>query len=636
MQTSVEVIIPEEEKETQSLNVLSATYPGAVNDQNEPPVPITAENDPNGPQLDPAFFGDPTGAEGVRASWDQESSILAPSTQTQEAPTVISTDPMRDQLAQAEKTLKDLSAQIASGQVVGPDSVPTETTTPTVTPTTEIDPDQAAIDEYAVNSQSIIDERKKDFEKFLTRSDNLLKSQVRAITKTFDNRKNQAQKVADNAKAATRILGSRTGRARYAPEIQAGILTGQENALIETLSQIDALELTAIANAEEAAYNRDYTTFLDEISNLDTLRKERELKLTEMQDALDTENKRLEEEAKNQANEISVIEQLSLGLTDPVEIFQELGGTVGFDFIKQYTDAVAVGGTELEFIKGDKYQRSGYFNPVTGEFVSLSGYVAESGGGGGGNNAPIFQGYSDFYSTGNIDSLPISEAAKSYIRMWQRGELSTEELQQAIARQGTSEDVRKLTNEVMSVISRLEAPKVQVDQSIQDYMKTNAEKALNAIDDVYAIMGVTVDEEGNYSYDTGMGTEASSIARWISQGMPGTDAYDVDKALDTVRAVAGFNALQEMRNNSPTGGALGQVTEIELALLQSTIASMSQFQSTEAWLKNMTEIEAHFKKIAEENSGEAMGIAPDYSAMDNDELLYGTASAGSADPNGIY
>lgn len=637
--TSVEVIIPEKEQESQSLNVLSPTYPN----QDEPNVPITAENDPYGPRLDPAFgVGSKEEIDAANASLNNNygsgTSILNPLPQTEEAPTVISTDSMRDQLAGAEKTLKELQAQIAAGEIVGPDEPKPETTTTTVTP--EVDPDQKVIDDYAISSQKLIDQRQKDFDKYLTRSDNLLKSQVRAIKKTFDVRSTQADKVAQNAKAATRILGSRTGRSRYAPEIQAGIITGQENALIETLAQIDALELSAIAAAEEAAYNRDYTTFLDSINNIDTLRKEREKTLGELQDALDAENERMEEEIKNQTNEISVIEQLSLGLTDPVEIFQALGGTVGFDFIKQYTDAVAVGGTELEFIKGDKYQRSGYFNPVTGEFVSLSGYVPEVGEGGGGGTG-FLNGYSNFFASGDIDSLPISEAAKSYIRLWQRGEMTTAEIQQAIARQGTSADVRKITNEVMSVISRLQAPKVAVDQDIQEYMRSNAEKALNAIQDVWDRMNVTITEDpetGEKIYESGalLGTEASGLYRTWFKNLPGTDAKAIESALTTVRAVAGFNALQEMRNNSPTGGALGQVTEIELALLQATIASMDQGQDNRQFLQNLKEIEQHFQKIVKENNGQAVGIAPNYSAMSNDALLYGSQATESSDPNGIY
>lgn len=59
----------------------------------------------------------------------------------------------------------------------------------------------------------------------------------------------------------------------------------------------------------------------------------------------------------------------------------------------------------------------------------------------------------------------------------------------------------------------------------------------------------------------------------------GTPAYNLSRTLDTLKATAGFDALQQMRDNSPTGGALGQVTERELALLQATWGSVEQAQS---------------------------------------------------------
>ena len=59
----------------------------------------------------------------------------------------------------------------------------------------------------------------------------------------------------------------------------------------------------------------------------------------------------------------------------------------------------------------------------------------------------------------------------------------------------------------------------------------------------------------------------------------GTPAYNLSRTLDTLKATAGFDTLQQMRDNSPTGGALGQVTERELSLLQATWGSVEQAQS---------------------------------------------------------
>lgn len=69
--------------------------------------------------------------------------------------------------------------------------------------------------------------------------------------------------------------------------------------------------------------------------------------------------------------------------------------------------------------------------------------------------------------------------------------------------------------------------------------------------------------------------------------VPGTPAYDLGRTLDTLQASAGFETLQQMRDNSPTGGALGSITERELALLQATWSSLQQSQSKEQFESNL-------------------------------------------------
>ena len=54
----------------------------------------------------------------------------------------------------------------------------------------------------------------------------------------------------------------------------------------------------------------------------------------------------------------------------------------------------------------------------------------------------------------------------------------------------------------------------------------------------------------------------------------GSDAKRLDAVLDTIRSNIGFKELNEMRQSSKTGGALGNVTVRELELLQSTMVSL--------------------------------------------------------------
>ena len=68
------------------------------------------------------------------------------------------------------------------------------------------------------------------------------------------------------------------------------------------------------------------------------------------------------------------------------------------------------------------------------------------------------------------------------------------------------------------------------------------------------------------------------------RGWEGSAAYDIAQKLKTVDANLAFAELQKMRDNSPTGGALGQVTEKELDLLRSTVSNLDPNQSQPEFL----------------------------------------------------
>lgn len=88
---------------------------------------------------------------------------------------------------------------------------------------------------------------------------------------------------------------------------------------------------------------------------------------------------------------------------------------------------------------------------------------------------------------------------------------------------------------------------------------------------------------------TGFGSLLSAV--------PGTDAHNVSKMLDTVKASVGFNRLQEMRAASPTGGALGQVSNLENMLLQATLGSLEQSQTKEQLVYNLKRVQKIYRAI---------------------------------------
>lgn len=95
----------------------------------------------------------------------------------------------------------------------------------------------------------------------------------------------------------------------------------------------------------------------------------------------------------------------------------------------------------------------------------------------------------------------------------------------------------------------------------------------------------------------GVGPSTTGVVGAISRNIPGTPAKNLNEVLKTVRANIGFDKLQNMRQNSPTGGALGQVSDRENELLQAVRGSLDQAQSLEQIQKNLKELRDHYGNV---------------------------------------
>lgn len=77
--------------------------------------------------------------------------------------------------------------------------------------------------------------------------------------------------------------------------------------------------------------------------------------------------------------------------------------------------------------------------------------------------------------------------------------------------------------------------------------------------------------------------------------IPGTKARDLEATIQTIVANLGFRELQDMRDSSPTGGALGQVSERELALLNSAKQNLENSQTPEQLKENLGDLKAQMR-----------------------------------------
>ena len=92
-----------------------------------------------------------------------------------------------------------------------------------------------------------------------------------------------------------------------------------------------------------------------------------------------------------------------------------------------------------------------------------------------------------------------------------------------------------------------------------------------------------------------VGGSTAGLGGVIMKKLAGSEAVDLEANLETIQANLGFDQLQAMRDASPTGGALGQVSERELIALQSTVASLKQEQSPDQLRANIAKIKKHYQ-----------------------------------------
>ena len=80
----------------------------------------------------------------------------------------------------------------------------------------------------------------------------------------------------------------------------------------------------------------------------------------------------------------------------------------------------------------------------------------------------------------------------------------------------------------------------------------------------------------------------------ILSNIAGSDAYDFNARIETIKANIGFDKLQAMRDASPTGGALGQVSEMELRQLNASMGNLDIGQSPEQLRKNLIAVREQY------------------------------------------
>ncbi len=92
------------------------------------------------------------------------------------------------------------------------------------------------------------------------------------------------------------------------------------------------------------------------------------------------------------------------------------------------------------------------------------------------------------------------------------------------------------------------------------------------------------------------GGRTSGTIGAVANQIPGTNAYNLDATLQTIKANLGFDELMRMKTDSATGASgLGALNKPELEALQSSVANLKVGQSDAQLEKNIRRVEQHYK-----------------------------------------
>jgi hypothetical protein len=153
------------------------------------------------------------------------------------------------------------------------------------------------------------------------------------------------------------------------------------------------------------------------------------------------------------------------------------------------------------------------------------------------------------------------------------------------------------------VESKGETPSTSFRREIQDLKaidnKDKQQLALQgASSNAVRVLG-TVSEAKDLAQQKG----TTGFVGGVAALFPETSARKLANKIKTIKANLGFDRLQQMRDASPTGGALGQVAVQEIEFLQSTIATLDQLEKPEDLMDALTKIEESYQRWLEAAKG---------------------------------
>lgn len=139
-------------------------------------------------------------------------------------------------------------------------------------------------------------------------------------------------------------------------------------------------------------------------------------------------------------------------------------------------------------------------------------------------------------------------------------------------------------------------------ESLLEYIQTGDKSVLQAITEedpdtgVIASKLLATDATLNTIKEAaGLAEEIYPLVYDIAQFAPTTNARELRNRVQTLQSVLSFDRLQQMRNESKTGGALGNVSNVELGLLGSNLAALDP--TSKSFGQQLKKVEEHYNNF---------------------------------------
>jgi hypothetical protein len=190
------------------------------------------------------------------------------------------------------------------------------------------------------------------------------------------------------------------------------------------------------------------------------------------------------------------------------------------------------------------------------------------------------------------------------------GDVSPFQGMSAIANMFTQQEVAKAKSKKAQLEERnLQARTAKTELEVAEKAKEIRQEPVEAQNRAKEIMAnnerIMTDVDLLLSKDLskGVGGVTAAAAGFI----PGTEARDIRGDIQTLTANQAFQTLQKMRDASKTGGALGQVSERELALLEAAVANLDPNLSVDKFTTNLQKFRNELERVNKSLSTEVLG-----------------------------